>query len=403
VRILWIVFQSVEIVLLFGWLIFAAYFLLLTVAAIRRLPMARGSVSRFRRVGVLIPAHNEELGLEATIKSLVLQRYPRDRFEVIVIADNCRDRTAEIARAAGATVMERTDPELRGKGHALTWAFARLAKPDYPHDAYVILDADSVGTSNLLEVISRLLDEGWRAIQVYNAVRNPGETWISALRFASFASYSYLRPLGRTRLGGTAKLQGNGVCLAAGLLRSHPWRSFALLEDFDYSAELAVAGIRVAFAPEAQVRSEMPLTLKQATSQLRRWERGRWQVIRRHVPCLLQAALRQRQLWQLEAALDLLVPPFSFLIGVPGLLAIARLIRGDMDASLLFLWGGVFTAFLVHLFTALLLVRAPAVVYRALLCAPLYLVWLIWINLGILFGRGEKEWIRTSRTVGRKE
>lgn len=401
--ILWLFWQFFEITLLLGWLIFATYFLLLTVAAFRRRPATSEIVSSCRRLGVLIPAHNEELGLEATIESLTLQRYPRDRFEVIVIADNCRDRTAEIARSAGATVMERHDPELRGKGYALTWAINSLAQPDYPHEAYLIIDADSVAGLNLLEVVNRLLGEGWGAIQVHNTVLNPGGTWVSALRFASFASYSYLRPLGRTRLRCTAKLQGNGMCLAADLLRSHPWRSFALLEDINYSAELAVAGVRVAFAPEAEVRSGMPLTLNQATSQLQRWERGRWQVMRRHVPSLLKAALRRRQLWQCEVALDLLVPPFSFLIGVPSLLAIARLIRGDLDATFLLLWMGALTVFLIHLFTALRLVRAPAIVYRALLCAPLYLLWLIWINLGILFGRGEKEWIRTPRTTGGKE
>lgn len=390
-------------VLLVGWLIYSAYFLALAVAAIRRLPATQQSASRSHRLGMLVPAHNEEQGIEATIESLLRQNYPRDQYEVIVIADNCHDRTAEMARAAGVTVMERNDQALRGKGHALIWTFNRLAKSGYPHDAYVIVDADSIGAPNLLEAVSRLLDKGWQAIQVYYTVQNPGETWVSALRFASFASYSYLRPLGRTRLGSTAKLQGNGFCLAAGLLRSHPWRSSALVEDLDYSAELAVAGIRVAFTPEGQVRSEMPLTLRQAASQLRRWEQGRWQVLRRHVPCLLRSALRQRQLWQLEAALDLLVPPFSFLIGVPCLFALIRLILGDLDTFFLVLWGGVLIAFLIHLLTALLLVRAPAVVYRALLCAPLYLIWLIGINLGILFGRGTKAWIRTPRTVDRKE
>ena len=400
---LWLFWRCFEIVLLSGWLIFAAYFLLLTVAAIQRRPAPLGTASRFRRLGVLIPAHNEELGVGATIESLARQRYPQDRFEVIVIADNCRDRTTAIARAAGATVMERNDPELRGKGHALTWAIGSLAQPDYPHDAYLIIDADSVAEPNLLEVANRLLGEGWGAIQVHNAVLNPGKTWVSALRFASFASYSYLRPLGRARLRCTAKLQGNGMCLAANLLRSHPWRSFALAEDIDYSAELAVAGVRVAFAPDTEVRSGMPLTLHQATSQLQRWERGRWQVMRRRVPSLLEAALRRGQLWQFEAAVDLLVPPFSFLIGVPGLLVMARLLRGDLDSVLMPLWGGVLSVFVVHLFTALRLVRAPAVVYRALLCAPVYLVWLIWINLAILFGRGEQEWIRTPRTARRKE
>lgn len=401
--------RTVEIVLLYAWAIFSAYLLLLTVAATGRRPMAPASAPPLRRLGVLIPAHDEELSLGAALGSLALQRYPRDRFEVIVIADNCRDRTADIARNAGATVMERSDPGKRGKGHALAWTLDRLSRSDSPHDAYVIVDADSLTSPNLLEVMNRFLGEGWEAIQVHNAVGNPGQTWMTALRFASFASYSYLRPLGRTWLGFTAKLQGNGMGLATSLLRRHRWESFALAEDFDYSAGLAALGVRVAFAKEAEVRSDMPLTLDQAHTQVARWELGRWQVLRRHVPRLLGIALRERSLWRAEAALDLLTPPLSFLIGLPaffvaldaGLFALGRV--GAWSGTLAALWSGVLVACLVHLLVALLLVRAPAFVYRALLCAPIYLVKLIRINLAVLLGRGEKGWARTPRAGGKAE
>lgn len=402
--------RTVEVAFLCAWVGFSAYLLVLTAAAACRRRLAiPGSASSVRRLGVLIPAHDEELHLGTALGSLALQHYPRDRFEVIVVADNCQDRTAEIARDAGAMVMERKDPENRGKGYALAWALDRFARSDYPHDAYVILDADSSVTPNLLATMNRLLGEGWEAIQVYNAVRNPGETWMTALRFASFASYSYLRQMGRARLGFTAKLQGNGMGLAASLLRRHPWDSSAVVEDFDYSAKLAALGVSVAFAPEAEVRSEMPRTLDQANPQITRWELGRWQILRRHVPRLLIASLKARDLNRAEAALDLLVPPLSFLIGLPAFCGVLEfglhaLGHGDVwSGTLAALWGGVLAASLVHLTVALILVRAPAYVYRSLLCAPLYLMRLIRINVGIFLGRVERGWIRTPRAGSKGE
>jgi len=187
------------------------------------------------------------------------------------------------------------------------------------------------------------------------------------------------------------------------------WRSSALAEDFDYSAELAVYGIRVAFAPEAEVRSEMPLTLDRAHSQLSRWERGRWQVFRRHVPRLLSIAFRERSLWRAEVALDLQVPPLSFLISLPGFFfaleyGLHALNKGDAWSGILAsLWGGAEAMYLVHLAAALLLVKAPAVVYRSLLYAPLYLARLIRIYLSFLLGHGERSWVRTPRAKGKGE
>jgi cellulose synthase/poly-beta-1,6-N-acetylglucosamine synthase-like glycosyltransferase len=404
-----IVGRGIELALLSAWSLFGVYVLLLTVVATRQRAENRVPASRLRRLGILIPAHDEEIGLGATLGSLALQDYPKDLFEVIVIADNCQDRTAEIARGLGATVLERTDPTLRGKNHALGWGLTRLARLDYPHDAYVILDADSLTTPNLLEVVNRYVEQGWEAIQVHNAVRNPRDSWMTGLRYASFASYSYLRPLGRTRLGSTAKLQGNGMGLTAGLLRRHPWRSLALAEDFDYSAELAANGVRVAFAPEGEVRSEMPLTLERAHSQLSRWERGRWQVFRRHVLRLLSIAFRERSLWRAEVALDLLVPPLSFLISLPWFFfaleyGLHALNKGDAWSGILAsLWGGVEALYVIHLAAALLVVKAPAVVYRSLLCAPLYVAKLLRIYLGLLLGQEEKSWVRTPRAKGKGE
>jgi len=405
-------YRTAEVLLLVLWALFSGYLLTLTISAARskNRPAARSAVSSLHRFAVLIPAHDEEAAIGNTLASLAELHYRRDGFEVIVVADNCQDRTAEMARGAGATVMERFDPERRGKGFALAWALEALSKPDYPHDAYVVLDADSLVTPNLLDILDGMLQAGFQAAQVYDAVLNPCKTWVTAVRYASFAAYSYVRPLGRTGLGFTAKLQGNGMCLTSTLLKAYPWSSFGLAEDVDYSCGLTAGGILVGFTAEAEVRSDMPSTLKEVDSQLTRWEHGRWTNLRHHVPRLLGKALRQRNLPSAEAALELSVPPLSLIIALPVAffclnLSAAFLFKGAgvFPVTMAALWGTVLAASIAHMVGALVLVRAPAYVYVALLRAPIYLARLLQINLKFFLGEGEKRWVRSARSTDEKE
>jgi len=377
--------------------------MVLTVAGVglkQRLPVVSTSN---RRMGILIPAHDEEINMEEVLAALSSLRYPRERFEIIVIADNCSDGTAEIARRNGATVMERKEAISRGKGQALTWAFEMLSQPRYPHDAYVILDADSTSSENLLKVIDQYLSRGWEAIQTRIEVLKPGESWITALRFASFASYSYLRPLGRTILGSTAHLQGTGMCFSAGLLTRYPWRATALAEDLDYGAGLAASGTRVAFAPDATVYTQMPRTMSQARPQLVRWLHGRYQIIRKYTAPLLHIAIRQKSLWRAETALNLLLPPMTFLISVPALFLLLNMgllalnLEGSFGSTMAWIWGSLLLIFLMHIAAALYMVKAPLYIYLSLFSAPIYALKLLRVHLSILLGREKKEWIRTPR------
>src|SRR5882762_5953063 len=73
------------------------------------------------RFAIVIPAHNEELFLPRLLASARNQDYPSERFDTIVVADNCTDSTADVARDHGDSVLERFDEEKRGKGYAIKW------------------------------------------------------------------------------------------------------------------------------------------------------------------------------------------------------------------------------------------------------------------------------------------
>ncbi len=371
-----------------------AYLLLLTAAALaaRRHTPAR-SARPDRRFAILVPAHNEERLLPGLLASLAHLDYPRELYQVHVVADNCQDSTAEIARAAGATAHERHDTERRGKGYALRWLIERVQAAGWPYDAVVILDADTVVAPNLLTIMDARLARGERAIQCYYAVREPERSWGAALRAIALAALHYLRPLGRMALGGSAGLKGNGMVFAAELARRYEWPA-SLTEDIEYHMALILGGERVFFAPDAVIWAEMPGTLAAADTQNARWERGRLEMVRRYVPRLLREALARRSFLLFDAAVEQLIPPFS-LVAAAALvaLALAPLAGAPALALALLLIGSL--AF--YILAGLVLAGAPRRIYQALLYAPVFLVWKLWLYARVALGRDRSGWVRTAR------
>ncbi len=370
---------------------------LLGVAASKRrahpLPV---DTNKHLRFVVLVPAHDEETGIGTTLDSLRALDYPRDHYEVIVIADNCRDRTAEVARARGATVYERTDPWRRGKGYALAWALDRLRAERREVDAIVFLDADCQASPNMLSAIETRLRAGAEAVQVNYVVANPGDSWVSGLRFAAFTLMNTVRPLGKASLGLSCGLLGTGMALTWAVLERHPWQAFSLTEDSEYHMRLVAAGERVVFAPEAAVRSAMPTSLQQAEAQQLRWEGGRWHLLRTWALPLIWSGVRQRDLVRLHAGLEPLILPQALLLaGNAVLLAAALALRCRPGLSL----GAMnLVGQSCYVIGGLVLVRAPAHVYRALALAPVLMLWKVGLHMRLLIGRGPKGWVRARRS-----
>jgi len=349
---------------------------------------------------ILIPAHNEEAMLGTLLESLSALVHPRDQYTVYVVADNCTDNTAELARATGwVRVYERLDGARRGKGYALNWLFQKLEEDQLIYDAYVILDADSVVEPTFLEVMNRKLMQGAQALQACYTGLNVTESPSTALRWIALTLMNYVRPLGRSGLGASSTLTGNGMCFSRTLLLHHPWQAFSLTEDYQYYLTLVQHGERIRYVPEAVVRSQMPTTFAQMRTQDIRWEsseggQSAWCTALR----LLWAGLRYRDFRRLEAIAELLTPPLSFLISGCLLTLIASLLAWFPFGLLLslILIGGL----ICYVGTALYLLRPPRSVYLALLYAPGFMIWKMWVYL--VLRRSKKHtstWVRTSRTI----
>jgi 1,2-diacylglycerol 3-beta-glucosyltransferase len=351
------------------------------------------------RFDVVVPAHDEEAGIATSVESILAADYPADLRRVIVVADNCADRTAERARRAGARVLVRDEPHRRGKGFALAYAFERSLAEGFA-DAIVVVDADATVSPNLLRAFAARLQAGAHAAQSENLVGNPGASWRTRLLSVAFALIHTVRSVARERLGLSCALSGTGMAFSAALLRTVPHRAVSLAEDIEYGIDLARAGHRVVYVAEASVRSDASPTARGGRSQRARWEDGRRQMARRHALALLGRGVARRDPVLLDLAIDLLVPPLSTLgalaAGGAALALAASWASGQLLASALLTWGA--SALLVSVYVA----RGWQVSgtglrgLEALLHAPIYLGW----RVGVAWTRRFRQpdvWVRTAR------
>ncbi|MHB8597387.1 MAG: glycosyltransferase family 2 protein [Ktedonobacteraceae bacterium] len=351
---------------------------------------------------ILVPAHNEESVIEMVLESLSRLNYRKDCYTVYVVADNCSDRTAELVREHGrehnrVQVYERVDAVKRGKGYALNWMLQRLAEDKLQHDAYIILDADSVVKPDFLLSMNRELARGGQALQACNTVLNVTDSPGTALRWLALTLVNHVRSLGRTRLGGSSTLNGNGMCLSHALLTRYPWQAFGQAEDYQYYLTIVEHGERVVYVPDAVVRSQMPATFAQMRTQDIRWESSSGSQSTWHaVGTLLKAGLQQRDYVRIEAVAELLTPPLSLLVSWCMLTFVLSLFIRPWSGLLIstLLVGGL----LCYIGTAFYLLRPPQAVYKALLHAPGFVLWKLWVYFVLKRSRKHAgEWVRTSR------
>ncbi|WEX74942.1 glycosyltransferase family 2 protein [Sinorhizobium numidicum] len=346
-------------------------------------------------VSVLVPAHNEENGIATTLASIGRQLGDRDR--LVVVADNCSDRTAAVARAAGAEVIERFDAQRRGKGFALDAGLRYLEKA--PPDIVMLVDADcDLGANALESLVAAVVDSG-RPAQSRNLMTAPAAAGLnfSVAEFA-FLVKNYVRPLGLTRLGLPCQATGTGFAIPWQALRCVDVAHASRVEDMKLGLDLASAGYAPRFCEHALVTSQFPFSKEGANSQRRRWEGGHLDMIRTELRSLVDPLIL-RNLARLALTLDLMVPPLTLL----GLLLVSMmLVAGVIAAADVSVWPlviGATNLLLVLLATvvAWLVHGRKALPASAIGKIPRYVLWKLKLYPTALLGGTKEGWIRTDR------
>jgi cellulose synthase/poly-beta-1,6-N-acetylglucosamine synthase-like glycosyltransferase len=364
-----------------------------------RLAIGRGATTPRRaaqtpRFLFLVPAHNEELLLPACLDSLARGHYPAERVSIVVIADNCSDRTAHIARAAGVRCLERNAPADPGKPRAIAWALSQLRVGDY--DAVVIVDADTEVDCSFAAQLASAAPLADKALQPYNGVSNRTENALTRMGAVLSEANHGLAYVLKTRAGVNVPLSA-GMCIGSGVLTRHGWTVDSLSEDWELYALLTARGVPIESVPGARIRAHEASTLKTSASQRRRWTAGKTTVLLRYAWPLLRSrqaglALKLDALAELSA-----VGPVLHLCGVTLAVAITLLLHPPGWSWLAAILGASLVRPLIYTVAAIGTDPEPVRAVRAFIFLPFYAVWRIYTAVTTLTMLGGQPWVRTAR------
>ncbi len=346
---------------------------------------------------VLIPAHNEAEQITEVLE--VLQKQITEQDEVIVIADNCHDNTAELARSQGVTVLERENNSERGKGYALDYAMQHIK--DNPPEVLVILDGDCIIEPETIKHITYKAISTGRPVQSTYLMEQPENPSLKDnISMFSIKVKNLVRLLGLNRLGWHCLLTGSGMAFPWSLIEPISLAGSKTTDDMQLTVDLALAGSTPVFCERALVVGRL-MKDRAAKSQRSRWEHGHLEMILVEVPRLLKAFVTTGNLAALGLALDVLIPPLSLLVMTWLVSAISTwiaVIYGGVtftSAVLISVAGGFL---LIGVLLAWICFGRSDLPLKNLIAIPFYILSKIPIYLKFLV-KPQSRWLKTERDL----
>ena len=293
--------------------IFWLYQIIISLCSLVKLKEKPLKVNKQHKFMAIIPAHNEQAVVGNLIESLKNQDYNKDLYDIYVIADNCTDNTARIARNAGAIVYERFDETKKTKGYALDWFLQQKIKEDAQYDAICIFDADNIADKNFLKAMNKKLCQGEDVVQGYRDIKNPTDNWITSGYALFYWTNHRFYHLARYNLGLSPMLNGTGFMVNFNIIKeNNGWKTVTLTEDIEFSLQRILAGRRLGWATDAIVYDEQPTGFKQSWSQRSRWTVGHMQCIKEYTGKLVEAVKQNKTMMNFDGLMYILgsIPMF---------------------------------------------------------------------------------------------
>lgn len=382
---------------------FVYYFIISLFGFIRRNEPHAGTYKPVTSFACVIAAHNEEKVIGNVVDSLKEQNYPRELFDIYVIADNCSDNTAKVALEHGAIVYRRTKSTEKGKGYAIEWMFERIFRMDKKYDAICIFDADNLVAPEFLLEMNKSFSNGQKIVQGYVDTKNPYDSLTTMFFAVSFWLNNRLVQMARYNLGLNCILCGTGFAVSTDVLKKIGWGSTCLTEDLEFSLKAALNDYRITWAHEAVVYDEKPLTMAQSWKQRKRWMQGHNDCIFRFVGELVNKAARENSLLALDCAMYL-VQAYIFVIyyvsigvAILDFVFSKGILKLAVNTPTTYLNFILFTT-IIEVITILLDRKFSLRVFLYLFIFPIInLTWIPIIVQGFL-DRNKKEWIHTQHS-----
>ena len=374
--------------------IFWLYQLIVSICSLVKLkdkPILEDKQNRFMAI---IPAHNEESVIANLIESLKRQNYPKELLDIYVIADNCTDKTAEIAKDTGAIVVERVDEKNKTKGNALKWFLNKKIEEDAQYDAFCVFDADNIAHEDFIKNMNKKLCQGEDVVQGYRDIKNPTDSWISAGYAIFYWTMNRFYHLARYNLGLSPLINGTGFMVKFEVIKPTGWDTKTLTEDIEFSLKRIIAGKKLGWATDAIVYDEQPVGFKQSWSQRSRWTVGHMQCIQNYTKDLATATKERKTLMNFDGLLYIVgsIPMFVLTLVLLAINFIMFIGNGITSWELFEnILRYLIPTFLLPIGTGILIMildRKPIKpMWKGLICYPLFLgSWLL-INFKCLFKR----------------
>ena len=378
--------------------IFWLYQIIVSICSLVKLKEKPILEEKNNRFMAIIPAHNESNVIKNLVESLKRQDYPKELYDIYVIADNCTDDTAKIAKDAGAIVMERNDPEHKTKGYALQWFLQKKIEENAQYDAFCIFDADNIVDKNFLKSMNKKLCQGEDVVQGYRDIKNPTDSWVSAGYALFYWTMNRFYHLARYNLGLSPLINGTGFMVKFDVIKPEGWNTKTLTEDIEFSLKRIIAGKKLGWATDAIVYDEQPVDFKQSWSQRTRWTVGHIQCLKEYTKALAIAVKEKKTLMNFDGLLYMLgsIPMFVLTIILVLMNFIMYLANAMTTYDLIInCLRFLIPTFLLPIFIAIVIMKLDGKpikpMIKGLLCYPLFLgSWLL-INFKCLFKR-ETKW-----------
>ena len=385
-KYLYVLQQALIWIITIYWL----YQIIISFCALIKLKDKKLIENKNHRFMAIIPAHNEEAVVANLVESLKEQNYPKDLYDIYVIADNCTDDTARIAKEAGATVLKRFDESHKTKGYALNWFLKQKIEEDADYDAFCVFDADNIVDKNFLKEMNKKLCQGEEIVQGYRDIKNATDSWITAGYAIFYWMMNKFYHLARYNLGLSPLINGTGFMVKFDIVKPNGWQTVTLTEDIEFSLINISKGRKLGWATEAVVYDEQPVHFAQSWSQRERWSVGHLQCMKHYTKDLAEGVKKHKTLMNFDGLLYMFGIPMMILTFI--LLGINTLLYfgNEMTFSEL-IWNYVrylIATFILPIGTATVVMlldkRNIKSMIFGLICYPLFLGSWILINIKCL-------------------